>query len=130
MDETDMAQYRRQLRDWEAERERQMNEFTITEKDLITEKSSSSQQRLRGPTDTLIRESIGSLEIYKQQPEDKKFKSYKVRVQFLQKHCGWSDVVAVLMECKRVSQFCPPANESMQLIYLLLFKKLFSSSTT
>ncbi|XP_070569847.1 cilia- and flagella-associated protein 65-like [Ptychodera flava] len=33
-DETEMAEYRRELADWEAEKERQKYEFTITEKDL------------------------------------------------------------------------------------------------
>ena len=91
-----MARYRRRLRDWESERERQINEFTITEKDLVPDKtrrvkSTGDAGKKRGKP-TLGKSADNFLKInkvkeqenlYKGQPKDKTYKPYKVMVYFI-----------------------------------------------
>lgn len=86
-----MARYRRQLRDWETERERQINEFTITEKDLATTKSSKagstavhstkkgrSTPGKSAPNVLRINKSKSQDNLYTAQPKEKTYKSYQV----------------------------------------------------
>lgn len=98
VDETEMAQYRRRLRDWEKERERQINEFTITEKDLLqaqpkkprsTESRKPKHSKLtRGQSaDNFLK--VDKLEaeenLYTTRPKEKTYKQYKVASQ--NTHC-------------------------------------------
>lgn len=81
VDETDAAQYRRKLRDWENERERQMYEFTITDKDIQREKQQQSRCKASRslPSGLLAREGNSTeSHLYTVPADEKIFKPYKV----------------------------------------------------
>lgn len=79
VDETEMAKYRRKLRDWETERERQLQEFTITEKDLVPavdKKHSASTYKSK--KSLKINRSPEQPDLYTAEPKEKTYKAYKV----------------------------------------------------
>jgi len=80
-DETEMAKYRRRLRDWERERERQIHEFTITEKDLARSsapRSKGSAPGAKSESVLAINSSSAHKDLYSASPKSKTYKSYKV----------------------------------------------------
>lgn len=80
-DETEMAKYRRRLRDWERERERQIHEFTITEKDLARSsalRSKGSAPGAKSESVLAINSSSAHKDLYSAPPKSKTYKSYKV----------------------------------------------------
>lgn len=80
VDETEMARYRRRLRDWESERERQLQEFTITEKDLAQEADKkSAATSSRSKNSLKINRAPDQQDLYTAQPKEKTYKGYKVR---------------------------------------------------
>lgn len=77
-----MARYRRRLRDWNTERERQIEEFTITEKDLAKPKIENNYSKSATSTSMLkvSGRTGGDRNLYSAQPRDKTYKSYKVHI--------------------------------------------------
>lgn len=74
-----MAQYRRTLRDWETERERQINEFTITDDRVRNNNEPVKRSKKTLPSNTLIRDGVpDDAELYTLNPEEKTYKQYKV----------------------------------------------------
>ena len=79
VDESEMAKYRRKLRDWYTERERQLQEFTITEKDLVPavdkKHSASTSNSKKSPK---INRSPEQPYLYTAEPKGKAYKADKV----------------------------------------------------
>lgn len=86
-----MARYRRRLRDWESERERQINEFTITEKDLTKNKGRRANSMVdpsakrekptpgkSAPNVLRVNKIKGQENLYTTPPKEKTYKSYQV----------------------------------------------------
>ncbi|XP_067934870.1 cilia- and flagella-associated protein 65-like [Watersipora subatra] len=131
VDETEMARYRRRLRDWENERERQINEFTITEKDLVKNKRArstgehtvkkgkpvkgGSAQNFLKIDKANVQEDI---DLYKPQPREKTYKQYKALPPILDRSYDKDREEVLETERMKVAMWAKPVPPKPFLIHL------------